>query len=177
MFVRILALSSLCLAFILTGCSTAQYQQMVPTALHRITLTHKPITVQDIKTSIKTGRTAPLEIATFHQALSAALEKTGMFKSVQSTPVNKGYRLETSLTRQKFQLKDRAAHFTIATRYVFVNHFNQVIYSTDITANCTKTPGDHTIGTKRERRAIECGVKKNLSALLDKLYFSQHNFR
>lgn len=176
MSIRCLALG-LSLTLSLTACSTAQYLEMVPSSLSRSAPTHKSLTVLPIKTAIKTDRSTPLETETFYLALSAALAKTGMFKTVQSDLTDKGYRLETSLTRQKLHFKDRAAHFNISTRYAFVDRYNQVVYTTDISTRCHKTPGDHTIGAKRERRAIECAVKQNLSTLLDRLYTAQHQFR
>ena len=162
---------------ILAACSSAKFLNMVPTGTMRHAPTHKVLTLTGIQTSIKTGRSTPLEMETFQQALIASLEKTRMFKAVQTTPTASAYRLETTLVNQKLKLKDDAAHFDIATRYRFVNQYNQVIYSTDIKSRCVKTQGDHSVGIKRQRRAVECGVQKNLTTLLDKLYTVQHNFR
>ena len=164
-------------AFMASACTSAKYLNMVPTGTMNHAPTHKILSLGAIKTHIKTGRSTPLEMETYQQALVAAMEKTRMFKSVQTTPAAKGYRLETTVTHQKLRFKDDAAHFDFSTRYRFVNRFNQVIYSTDINSRCVKTTDDHSVLIKRQRRAIECGVQKNLSTLVDKLYIAQHNFR
>lgn len=164
-------------AFISSACTSAKYLNMVPTGTMRHAPTHKALIVNDVQTTIKTGRSTPLEVETYEQALMASLLKTRMFSAVKKTPETNSYRLESTLHKQKLKLRDGIAYFDIAVRYRFVNSYNQVIYTTDIKSRCQKTPSDHMVGINRQRHAVECGVQKNLSTLVDKLYTAQHNFR
>ncbi|MDH5178469.1 MAG: hypothetical protein OEZ39_01235 [Gammaproteobacteria bacterium] len=164
------------LSVVLFACSSADYHRMVPNNADRIAPTHQPLTVLPVKTSIRQTVSAPLEMATYTSALKAAMEKTGLFSRVQSEPVEKGFQLETSMTMQKLRLDDRVVHFEMTVRYAFVNRHNQVVFITDIRSHCSKSPSDHLVGATRERSAIECGVKKNLTSLMDQIYTRQHQF-